>query len=50
VLFAFGLGFGVAFPLFSDLDFFFCAAAMPAVTPPMSLPVGGWLGNFPPFG
>jgi hypothetical protein len=22
VLFAFGLGFGVAFPLFSDLDFF----------------------------
>ncbi|CAN6212049.1 unnamed protein product [Urochloa humidicola] len=25
-------------------------AAMPAVTPPMPIPVGGWLGSFPPFG
>ncbi|XP_008651818.1 uncharacterized protein [Zea mays] len=26
-------------------------SAMPAaVTPPMPIPVGGWLGNFPPFG
>ncbi|XP_062189087.1 protein TIME FOR COFFEE-like isoform X2 [Phragmites australis] len=25
-------------------------SAMPAVTPPMPIPVGGWLGSFPPFG
>ncbi|ONM24583.1 Protein TIME FOR COFFEE [Zea mays] len=25
-------------------------SAMPAVTPPIPIPVGGWLGNFPPFG
>ncbi|KAL6657754.1 hypothetical protein ACP70R_005534 [Stipagrostis hirtigluma subsp. patula] len=25
-------------------------SAMPAVTPPMPMPVGGWLGSFPPFG
>ncbi|KAG8099618.1 hypothetical protein GUJ93_ZPchr0013g35808 [Zizania palustris] len=25
-------------------------AAMPAVTPPMPIPVGSWLGSFPPFG
>ncbi|CAL5086042.1 unnamed protein product [Urochloa decumbens] len=25
-------------------------SAMPAVTPPMPIPVGGWLSSFPPFG
>nr|CAB3458375.1 unnamed protein product [Digitaria exilis] len=25
-------------------------SAMPAATPPMPIPVGGWLGSFPPFG
>ncbi|KAJ1291519.1 hypothetical protein BS78_02G321400 [Paspalum vaginatum] len=25
-------------------------SSMPAVTPPMPIPVGGWLGSFPPFG
>ncbi|KAF0905931.1 hypothetical protein E2562_008955 [Oryza meyeriana var. granulata] len=25
-------------------------SAMPAVTPPMPIPVGSWLGSFPPFG
>ncbi|KAG2637832.1 hypothetical protein PVAP13_2NG547500 [Panicum virgatum] len=25
-------------------------SAIPAVTPPMPIPVGGWLGSFPPFG